>query len=133
MNYFDGDLYERLKAQGRLNLLFRLSEPCALWLQQDTPDNRSNVIPFIPRAMHLEWRERWKRGRFVRLAWSAEERGAILRQDELFRETDVEWERRHPKPVKPAVVLRFPAGADYDFIAEAGRTMLGTLDTQHPT
>lgn len=122
MSYCDGDLYKRLKAEGRLNLLFRLSEPCASWLKQNTPENRSNVIPFVSRTMRLRWREQWRRGRFVRLSWPSEERAAILRQDEIFRQADAEWERRHPKPVGPGTVLRFPAGTDYDFTAEALRT-----------
>ena len=127
------ELYQCLKAQGRLNVLLRLSEPCASWLQQCTnigPEDRSHIIPFVSRAMHLEWRERWKRGRFVRLSLSPEERAAILRQDDLFREADLEWERRHPKPVRPAIVLRFPPGSDCHFIVQALRTVPGT---QQPT
>ena len=90
------DLYRRLKAEGRLNLLCRLSEPCASWLRNDAldPDERPNVVPFISRQDHLAWREQWQRGRWVKFTWTEEERAAILRQDQLFRQADLEWARR---------------------------------------
>jgi hypothetical protein len=114
----DWDLYRCLKAQGRLNLLCRLSESCASWLQNDAvdPDHRPKVVPFVSRAMHLAWRERWKQGRFVRLAWTTDERAALVRQDEIFRDADLEWERRHPPAQEPAVVLQFPQ-LDDEFVA----------------
>jgi len=37
----DWELYQRLKAEGRLNLLCRLSEPCASWLQTVLLDKES--------------------------------------------------------------------------------------------
>jgi hypothetical protein len=85
------------------------------------PEGRSNVLPFVSRADHLAWREEWRRGRFVRLTWTPEERAAILRQDELFREADREWERRHPKAEARARVLFFPPQEGYDFGYEAAR------------
>ena len=103
------DLYRRLKTEGRLNLLCQLSERCASWLPNDTvdPDERPNVVPFISRQHHLAWREQWQRGRWLKLTWTEEERAAILRQDELFRQADLEWDRQHPTAVGPAQVLFF--------------------------
>ena len=119
------DLHRHLSAEGRLNLLFRLSEPLASQLPHaKIPDRSSNVLPFISREEHLWWRAQWHGGRWVRLSWTTEERAAILRQDELFREADREWERRHPATSGPAAVIRFPPGDDYDFMAEAMRSML---------
>jgi hypothetical protein len=71
------------------------------------PEPRSNVVLFISRSDHLFWRRRWAQGRFVRLSWTSEERAAILRQDKLYRQADIEWERRHPKTPGPAPVVRF--------------------------
>jgi hypothetical protein len=65
------------------------------------------ILKFVSRAEHLAWRARWKNGRWVRLSWTPEEREAILRQDELHRQADIEWERRHPKATAAAVVMAF--------------------------
>jgi hypothetical protein len=46
------------------------------------------ILKFVSRAEHLAWRARWKNGRWVKLSWTPEERGAILRQDELYRQID---------------------------------------------
>jgi hypothetical protein len=108
MNARDWDAYRRLAAEGRLNLLFRLSEPLASRLLNARPTGtRSNVVLFISRSDHLFWRRRWAQGRFVRLSWTPEERAAILRQDELYRQADIEWERRHPKTTAAAAVMAF--------------------------
>ena len=72
------------------------------------PTVHSNVILFISRSDQLFWRNRWTQGRFVKLAWTAEQRAEILRQDEIFRQADVEWERRHPKTTNAAMIVRFP-------------------------
>jgi len=65
------------------------------------------ILKFVSRAEHLAWRARWKNGRWVRLSWTPEERAAILRQDELYRQEDIEWDRRHPKATAGAVVMPF--------------------------
>jgi hypothetical protein len=65
------------------------------------------ILKFISRAEHLAWREQRRKGRWVRLSWTPEERAAILRQDELYRQADIEWERRHPKMTATAVVMAF--------------------------
>lgn len=132
MSKCDWSLHRRLKAEGRLNLLFRLSEPCASSLPNDRPSARPNVVPFISRSEHLAWREQWKQGRWVRLSWSDEERAAILRQDEIFREADRKWEERHPKPTAPARVLFFPPPTGYDFGFEAARRA-GVFDPEETT
>jgi hypothetical protein len=98
VNSFNWDLYRRLQSDDRLNLLCRLSEPwCVSLLERNhaSPQDRSNVIPFISRADHLGWRESWKKGRFVRLSWPDAERQAILRQDEILRQADARWAERH--------------------------------------
>jgi hypothetical protein len=53
------------------------------------------VLKFVSRAEHLAWRERWRKGRSVKLSWTPEERSAILRQDEAYRQADASWERNH--------------------------------------
>jgi hypothetical protein len=58
----DWALYNRMRAEGRLNLLLRLSEPLVVIGEVTQP--RLNVIPFISRAHHLLWREQWTRGRW---------------------------------------------------------------------
>lgn len=109
VNVRDWDTHRRLAAEGRLNLLFRLSEPLASRLMNVRPPTvHSNVILFISRSDQLFWRNRWTQGRFVKLAWTAEQRAEILRQDEIFRQADVEWERRHPKTTNAAMIVRFP-------------------------
>jgi hypothetical protein len=65
------------------------------------------ILKFVSRAEHLTWRARWKNGRWVRLTWTPEERAAILRQDELYRQADIEWDRRHPKTTAAAAVMPF--------------------------
>ena len=85
----DWELHRRLKAEGRLNLLFRLSEPAIVSLQKtESLTPRPNLLPFISRADHLAWREQWRKGRWVKLSWTKEERAAILRQDERYRQAD---------------------------------------------
>ena len=74
----DWALYRNLKAERRLNLLFRLSGASAAQLPSaDTPAPGHNVLPFISRAEHIAWRERWKRVRWVKLSWTPERRDAI--------------------------------------------------------
>jgi hypothetical protein len=73
------------------------------------------ILPFVSRADHLGWRERWKNGRWVRLSWTPEERAAILRQDEEYRHADARWELNHGPNPGGAVVLLFsrgPAGGE---------------------
>ena len=53
------------------------------------------VLKFVSRAEHLAWRARWKNGRWVKLSWAQEERDAILRQDEEYRQADARWELNH--------------------------------------
>jgi len=65
------------------------------------------ILKFVSRAEQFAWRARWKNGRWVRLTWTPEERAAILRQDELYRQADIEWDRRHPKTTAVAVVMAF--------------------------
>ena len=107
----DWHRYRQLKAEGRLNLLLRLSEPMAMkvsdvWLENPFP---SNVLPFISRAEHLRWRRVWQRGRFVRLSWSPEERAALMRQDAIFREEDSAWAERHgPRAGGETEVMKHP-------------------------
>ena len=83
----DWELYRRLKAEGRLNLLFHFSEAAAAGVQcAEAPTSRSKLLPFVSRAEHLAWRARWKNGRWVKLSWTPEQRDAILRQDEAYRQ-----------------------------------------------
>ena len=92
----DWSLYTKLKAEGRLNILLRLSEPTAMEVSGVLQEDRSpsNILPFVSRAEHLRWRRVWQQGRFVRLSWSPEERAALLRQDAIFREQDALWAAR---------------------------------------
>jgi hypothetical protein len=53
------------------------------------------VLKFISRAEHLAWRARWKKGRWVKLSWTPEQRDAILRQDEAYGQADARWELIH--------------------------------------
>jgi hypothetical protein len=107
MNVRGWEMHRRLAVEGRLNLLFRLSEPLASRLMNSVPDERSNVLPFVSREDHLFWRKRWTQGRFVKLAWTPEERLTLVQQDNVFRDADVQWERRHPTPTALAVVVPF--------------------------
>jgi hypothetical protein len=107
----DWELYRRLQAEGRLNLLFRLAKPPTAWFLPEIPAHRPNDLPFISRAEHLAWRERWKKGRWVKLSWTPEEREAILRQDELYRQADARWELNHGPVSGGARVLKFTGGA----------------------
>jgi hypothetical protein len=110
------ELYRRLKAEGRLNLLFRFSEPAIVSLPRaETLTPRSNLLPFISRADHVGWREQWRKGRWVKLSWTQKERAAILRQDELYRQADAKWELNHGRIPGGAVVL--------PFAGESGRTV----------
>jgi hypothetical protein len=105
----DWQLYRRLKAEGRLNLLFRFSEPAIVSLPRaQTLTPRPNLLPFISRAEHLAWREQWKKGRWVKLSWTQKERDAILRQDELYRQADANWELNHAPIANGAKLLPFP-------------------------
>jgi hypothetical protein len=104
----DWERYRKLKAEGRLNLLFRFSIPLAAWSQDvDVGRPRQNLLPFISRAEHLAWRDQWKRGRFVRLSWTPDERDAILRQDKAYRRADERWELNHGPIASGARVLVF--------------------------
>ena len=104
----DWDLYRRLKAEGRLNLLFHLSEPAIAWLPRvQTLTTRPNLLPFISRAEHLGWREQCRNWRWVKLSWTQEERDAVLRQDALYRQADVEWEQKHGPIADGAKLLPF--------------------------
>jgi hypothetical protein len=111
VNTRDWETHRRLAAEGRLNLLFRLSEPLASRLKNSAPQERSNVLPFISREDHLFWRNRWTQGRFVKLAWTPDERLTLVQQDKVFRDADVEWERRHPRPTASAVVVPFASAS----------------------
>ncbi len=105
----DWELYRRLKAEGRLNLLFRFSEPAVVGLPMpETLTPRPNLLPFISRAEHLAWREQWRKGRWVKLSWTQKERDAILRQDELYRQADANWELNHGPIADRAKLLPFP-------------------------
>ena len=102
------ELYHRLKAEGRLNLLFRLSDTAvALLPLPATPAPHSNVLPFISRAQQLAWRHQWRLGRFVRLACPAEDREVISRQLEAFRQADAKWEMMHGPVPGGARILRW--------------------------
>jgi hypothetical protein len=52
--------------------------------------------------------------RFVTLSWNSEERTAVLHQNEIHREADREWERRHPEPERPVIVAPFPRERTFD-------------------
>jgi hypothetical protein len=65
------------------------------------------ILKFVPRAEHLAWRAPWKNGRWVKLSWTAEERSAILRQDELYRQADARWELHRGRIMSGASVLPF--------------------------
>jgi hypothetical protein len=104
----DWELYRRLKAEGRLNLLFHFSEAAAAGVQcAEAPTSRSKLLPFVSRAEHLAWRARWKNGRWVKLSWTSEERDAILRQDGEYRQADARWELNHGQIPGGARVLEF--------------------------
>jgi hypothetical protein len=105
----DWELYRRLKAEGRLNLLFHFSEPAIVSLPRaETLTLLPNLLPFISRAEHLGWREQWRKGRWVKLSWTQKERDAILRQDELYRQADANWEPNHGPITDGAKLLPFP-------------------------
>ena len=102
----DWALYRRLKAEGRLNLLFHFSEAVPAGVEcAEGPTSRSNLLPFVSREEHLAWRARWKNGRWVKLSWTPEQRAAILRQDEEYRLADIRWATRHGPIPGGAVVL----------------------------
>ena len=50
-------------------------------------------------------RERWKKGRWVKVSWTPEQRDAILRQDEEYRQADARWALNHGPAPGGAVVL----------------------------
>jgi hypothetical protein len=68
------------------------------------------ILKFASRAEHLAWRERWKNGRRVKLSWTSEQRNAILRQDEEYRQADAGWELNHGPISGGARVLSFLPG-----------------------
>ena len=107
----DWELYRRLKAEGRLNLLFHFSEAAAAGVQcAEAPTSRSKLLPFVSRAEHLAWRARWKNGRWVKLSWTPEQRAAILRQDEAYRLADIRWAERHGPVLGGAIIALFSQG-----------------------
>ena len=67
----------------------------------------AQILKLVSRAEHLKWREAWKRGRWVRLSWPPDERAAILRQDEEYRQADARWELNHGPTPGGAVILPF--------------------------
>jgi hypothetical protein len=67
----------------------------------------SHLLKFVSRAEHLAWRERWKKGRWVKLSWTPEERSAILRQDEAYRQADARWLLHHGPVPGGASILRW--------------------------
>jgi len=104
----DWQLYRRLKAEGRLNLLFRFSGRAIDSLPRaEALTPRSNLLPFISRAEHLAWREQWRKGRWVKLSLTQKERDAVLRQDELYRQADATWELNHGRILGGASVVPF--------------------------
>ena len=132
MSAVDWDLYRRLKAEGRLNILFRLSEPtCVSMLRRNEPpaaNDRTNVLRFVSRAEQLAWRQRWTHGRWVRLSWPPHEREAILRQDAIFRDQDALWAVRHGPVEGGARVLTFVRGPH----SAAHRHQLTRASTANP-
>jgi hypothetical protein len=104
----DWELYRRLKAEGRMNLLFHLSEAAAAGVQcAEAPTSRSNLLPFVSRAEHLAWRAWWKNGRWVKLSWAPGQRDAILRQDEAYRQADAKWKLNHGRVPGGASILEW--------------------------
>jgi len=65
------------------------------------------ILKFVSRAEHLAWRAGWQKGRWCKLSWTPEERSAILRQDEAYRQADVRWELNHGPVPEGARVLAF--------------------------
>jgi hypothetical protein len=109
MSAVDWELYRTLKAEGRLNLLFRFSKPPAAWLPPATTRApRPNVLPFISRVKHLQWREQWRKGRWMIRSPTPAFRDAILRQDALYRQADARWELNHGPIPGGARVVAFP-------------------------
>jgi hypothetical protein len=72
-----------------------------------TPLIESRILKFVSRAEHLAWREQWKKGRWVKLSWTSEERDAILRQDEAYRQADARWQLKHGPVPGGASILRW--------------------------
>ena len=108
----DWELYRRLKAEGRLNLLFHFSEPAAAGVRcAEAPTSRSKLLLFVSRAEHLAWRARWRNGRWVIRSPSPALRAAILRQDEEHRQADARWELNHGPVPGGARVLMFSVEA----------------------
>jgi hypothetical protein len=71
------------------------------------PPVDSRILKFVSRAEHLAWRERWKKGRWVKLSWTPEERSAILRQDEAYRQADARWQLNHGPVSGGASILQW--------------------------
>jgi hypothetical protein len=71
------------------------------------PPVDSHVLKFVSRAEQLAWRTRWKKGRWVKLSWTSEERSAILRQDEVYRQADVRWQLNHGPVPGGASILQW--------------------------
>jgi hypothetical protein len=65
------------------------------------------ILKFVSRAEHLAWRAKWKNGRWVKLSWTPEQRDAIVRQDEAYRQADARWQLNHGPNPGGAVVLPF--------------------------
>ena len=70
---------------------------------------RGQLLKVISRAEQLAWRERWKNGRWVKLSWTSDERSAILRQDEAYRQADAKWQLHHGPVPGGASILPFGA------------------------
>jgi hypothetical protein len=77
------------------------------------PHFDSQVLKFVSRAEHLAWRERWRKGRWVKLSWTPEERAAILRQDEDYRQADARWQVNHGAVAGGASILQWRDGNDW--------------------
>ena len=79
-----------------------------------SPLASGRLLKFISRAEHLAWRARWRTGRWCKLSWTPEERSAILRQDEAYRQADAKWQLNHGPVPGGAAVLVFQAEAFTD-------------------
>jgi hypothetical protein len=104
----DWGLYQRLKAEGRLNLLFQQGPEMAARLLNDKVTGCvPNVLPFVSRAEHLAWRKQWVAGRWQIRSLPPELRAATLKQDAIYRERDAQWAENHGPVPAGARVLRF--------------------------
>jgi hypothetical protein len=91
----DWELYRRLKSEGRLNLLFLIFGTRDCFVPEARNSTARERPAFHLPSEHLAWRERWRKGRWIKLSWSPEERSAILRQDEAYRQANARWEHNH--------------------------------------